>query len=269
MGCLPGCRAPPRGTPRADGPDGRPAARVDPASGRQLGAALAAPSGDDRATGTGAHAEAEPVGLRTAAVVRLEGPLHCRAPGSSGVTRTPASRCTGRCRTVGPAQVAGAPAGGPAGRSGRAGAARVRTAQRYAATVEPVKRGGNLGDGGRPNRAVEHRSRGRVPPTRRVGHHPSGRLWTNELSAHPGVVSVPPPALPRPIRPRHRSRRCAREDQRSTPCGQLCGPRPPRRHGHAHGAADAQAGDRLVCRRNDARARRRPGRAERRGACHP
>ena len=44
-------------------------------SGREAGAALAAARRDDRATGAGAHAQAETVGLRTPAVVRLEGAL--------------------------------------------------------------------------------------------------------------------------------------------------------------------------------------------------
>ena len=44
-------------------------------SGGELGAALAAASGQDRAAGAGAHTKTEAVGLRAAAVVRLEGAL--------------------------------------------------------------------------------------------------------------------------------------------------------------------------------------------------
>jgi len=54
---------------------------------RQLLATLAAPSGDDRPAGTGAHPQAEAVRLRTPAVVRLESPLaHGKAPSMSVVT---------------------------------------------------------------------------------------------------------------------------------------------------------------------------------------
>lgn len=51
-------------------------------SGRQLLAALAAASGEDGATGPGAHPQPEAVGLRAATVVRLESTLaHGWAPG--------------------------------------------------------------------------------------------------------------------------------------------------------------------------------------------
>ena len=51
-------------------------------SGGQLRATLAATGSKDGATGTGAHAQPEPVGLRPATVVRLEGALaHSGAPG--------------------------------------------------------------------------------------------------------------------------------------------------------------------------------------------
>ena len=51
-------------------------------SGRQTGATLAAARREDRAAGTGPHAQTETVGLRAAAVVRLEGALaHSGAPG--------------------------------------------------------------------------------------------------------------------------------------------------------------------------------------------
>ncbi len=50
-------------------------------SGRQAGATLATAGREDRAAGTGAHAQAEAVGLRATAVVRLEGALaHSGAP---------------------------------------------------------------------------------------------------------------------------------------------------------------------------------------------
>src|SRR5437763_1327055 len=45
------------------------------ASGGELGAALGPARGEDRASGTGAHAQPEAVGLRAPAVVRLEGAL--------------------------------------------------------------------------------------------------------------------------------------------------------------------------------------------------
>ena len=48
---------------------------VPVASGRQVGAALASASGENRTAGTSAHAQAETVGLRPAAIVRLEGAL--------------------------------------------------------------------------------------------------------------------------------------------------------------------------------------------------
>ena len=70
------------------------------ASGRELAAALAATSGQDRATRTRAHAQAEAVGLGPTAVVRLERTLAhefllqslVRPPGKRGVGhhRTPA-----------------------------------------------------------------------------------------------------------------------------------------------------------------------------------
>src|SRR5690606_11942697 len=44
-------------------------------SGRELGATLATAGREDRATGAGAHAQPEAVGLGTTPVVRLEGPL--------------------------------------------------------------------------------------------------------------------------------------------------------------------------------------------------
>jgi len=53
----------------------RDAAGSTEGSGGELGAALAAARGEDRAAGTGAHPQAEAVGLRAAPVVRLEGPL--------------------------------------------------------------------------------------------------------------------------------------------------------------------------------------------------
>ncbi len=50
-------------------------------SGRQAGATLAAAGRENRAAGTGAHTQPEAVGLRAAAVVRLEGALaHSGAP---------------------------------------------------------------------------------------------------------------------------------------------------------------------------------------------
>lgn len=50
--------------------------------GGELGATLAATGGDDRPTGASAHPETEAVGLRTTAVVRLEGTLrHEKTPG--------------------------------------------------------------------------------------------------------------------------------------------------------------------------------------------
>jgi len=53
-------------------------------SGRQLVAALGATGSEDGATGTGAHAQPETVGLRAPAVVRLVGALaHVRTPSSS------------------------------------------------------------------------------------------------------------------------------------------------------------------------------------------
>ena len=56
------------------------------ASGGQFGTALAPPGRDDGPTGTGAHAQAEPVGPRAATVVRLERTLAlahgCRSPGA-------------------------------------------------------------------------------------------------------------------------------------------------------------------------------------------
>lgn len=57
-------------------------------SGRQFAAALAPTRLQDGATGSGTHPQAEPVGLRPAAVVRLEGPLaHGLAPSQSGASR--------------------------------------------------------------------------------------------------------------------------------------------------------------------------------------
>src|SRR5262249_22994888 len=54
---------------------------------RQLLATLAAPSGDDRPAGTGAHPQAEAVRLRTPAVVPVAKPLGPRkAPSMSGGT---------------------------------------------------------------------------------------------------------------------------------------------------------------------------------------
>lgn len=51
-------------------------------SGRQAGATLATAGREDRAAGTGPHAQTEAVGLRATAVVRLEGALaHSGAPG--------------------------------------------------------------------------------------------------------------------------------------------------------------------------------------------
>jgi hypothetical protein len=56
------------------------------ASGRQLGATLAPTGRNDRAAGAGTHAQPEPVGPRTATVVRLERALAlahgCRSPGT-------------------------------------------------------------------------------------------------------------------------------------------------------------------------------------------
>ena len=55
-----------------------PTASTVRSSGRQAGASLGATRGEDRATGPGAHAQPEAVGLRAPAVVRLVGALaHC------------------------------------------------------------------------------------------------------------------------------------------------------------------------------------------------
>ena len=57
-------------------------------SGRQLGPALDAAVGEDRAAGPGAHAQPETVGLRATAVVRLEGALaHVRTPNQGSSTK--------------------------------------------------------------------------------------------------------------------------------------------------------------------------------------
>ena len=57
-------------------------------SGRQTGATLATAGRENRAAGTGPHAQTEAVGLRAAAVVRLEGALaHSGAPGMLVVSR--------------------------------------------------------------------------------------------------------------------------------------------------------------------------------------
>jgi hypothetical protein len=54
--------------------------------GRQLAAAFGAAGRQDRTAGTGAHAQPEAVGLRTTAVVRLEGALaHVKTPSSNYV----------------------------------------------------------------------------------------------------------------------------------------------------------------------------------------
>src|SRR4051794_12762674 len=70
------------------------------ASGRELGATLAAARGEDASAGAGTHTQAEAVGLRPAAVVRLERTLAhgdllrcwCVPPGGVevGHHRTPA-----------------------------------------------------------------------------------------------------------------------------------------------------------------------------------
>lgn len=60
------------------------------ASGRQFGATLAAPCREDRPACAGAHAQPEPVRLRTTAVVRLKGALaHSGAPGMQVCGRRP------------------------------------------------------------------------------------------------------------------------------------------------------------------------------------
>ena len=71
-----------------------------PGSGRQLGAALAAARREDRAAGTGAHAQAEAVGLGPTAVVRLEGALAHDDSGASrdGCTACADARLRRRCR---------------------------------------------------------------------------------------------------------------------------------------------------------------------------
>jgi hypothetical protein len=69
-------------------------------SGRQLATALAATRSDDGPPGTAAHAQPEPVGPRTATVVRLKRALAlghgCRSPGarcwSSGIAGSQLSR---------------------------------------------------------------------------------------------------------------------------------------------------------------------------------
>ena len=54
---------------------GRPASEPSRPSGRQLDAALAATGSEDGATRAGVHPQPETMGLRTAAVIRLEGAL--------------------------------------------------------------------------------------------------------------------------------------------------------------------------------------------------
>jgi hypothetical protein len=75
------------------------------ASGRQLGATLAAPGREDGPPGAGAHAQPEPVGPRAATVVRLERTLAlghgCRSPGARYLIARFAlhgSRCRSRSR---------------------------------------------------------------------------------------------------------------------------------------------------------------------------
>jgi hypothetical protein len=67
-------------------------------SGRKALTALSATSGKNRAAGPGAHAQPETVGLRTAAVVRLERALtHSGAPREESVRRVNGpERCTDR-----------------------------------------------------------------------------------------------------------------------------------------------------------------------------
>ncbi len=71
--------APRSRSPRAASAETRKAARhwtlTSGCSGRQAGATLATAGREDRAAGTGTHAQAEAVGLRATAVVRLEGAL--------------------------------------------------------------------------------------------------------------------------------------------------------------------------------------------------
>src|SRR5947199_8290384 len=96
----PGARSVP---PRRSHRDAAGAARwttpdAPAASGRELGAALGAPRGENGPAGTGAHPQAEAVGLRAPAVVRLVGALaHVRLSVFSGtVVRDSRSRVRGR-----------------------------------------------------------------------------------------------------------------------------------------------------------------------------
>jgi len=71
------------------------------ASGRELGAALAPARGQDGATGPGAHAQPEAVGLGATAVVRLEGALAHGKGSLSKVGAAPAG-CSGGAGVVVP-----------------------------------------------------------------------------------------------------------------------------------------------------------------------
>ena len=91
---------PPERSPRGASDAWPPVARSG-CSGRERRATLAATRREDRTTGAGVHAQPETVGLRAAAVVRLEGTLaHGRAPSGclSGVYVRSSVRRTGRAR---------------------------------------------------------------------------------------------------------------------------------------------------------------------------
>ena len=114
-------------------------------SGGQTGAALAAAGREDRATGAGAHTQAEAVGLRATAVVRLEGALaHSGAPDEKScptgrrlaVTVRPRKLADRRCTALTSPGEPGGPS--PFGRQAAA-AIDNSTSIRYVRLGHPVK----------------------------------------------------------------------------------------------------------------------------------
>jgi hypothetical protein len=143
---------------------------IGPGSGRQPRTALATTSADDPSASPGPHAQPKAVGPSTAAVVRLEGALHVRAPSltsrQSEPTTTQACGITHRCSgaLVGPTH------GTCRGATGSNG-------------IRPARR--------RDRQAPTRRHRiGRMIFPAATRRKPRDNLWTR-LNPPVGVVTVP------------------------------------------------------------------------------
>lgn len=151
-------------------------------SGRQTGATLATAGRENRAAGTGAHTQPEAVGLRAAAVVRLEGALaHSGAPEMNRVVAGHRLAVTVRprvARNTPECTASRSPDPGSATLAHRRQAAAAidnSTWLRYARLRHPVKPAGPCGAAGPPSRRTPTRTGRGQGNTRR---HRMAHLYT-------------------------------------------------------------------------------------------